>query len=110
VDKADTELIFPPRVIPVLRDLRGDFWKDLVDEVVQSEDIEINRLAFVLLMARMGGCASCHSDSFRAMRGCTQCSKQTIRRYRGTDEELNDLFLEARQDMEAFMKNNEDEV
>jgi hypothetical protein len=29
----DTELIFPNRVIPALRDLRGATWRKLVDKV-----------------------------------------------------------------------------
>ena len=51
-------------------------------------------------MIRLGGCTSCQSDSFRALRGCTQCAYQTIRRFRGSDEELITLFNESRNDVQ----------
>lgn len=96
---ADTELLFPSRVIETLRSLRGDTWRDLVDRVNSLEPDNVDHLAFVLMMIRLGGCVSCNADSFRAMRGCTQCARQTIRRFRGTDQDLVDLFTEARQDV-----------
>lgn len=96
----DTDLLFPPRAIPSLRNLRGDEWRNLADNVLSSPTTDTMRLAFILLMVRMGGCTSCHSDSYRAMRGCTHCSQQTIRRFRGSDKELLDLFEQARKDIE----------
>jgi hypothetical protein len=91
----DTDLIFPPRVIPSLRELRGNEWERLIDIVENAELTDENRLAFVLLMVKMGGCTSCHSDSYRAIRGCTHCSQQTIRRFRGSDQELIGLYTQA---------------
>jgi hypothetical protein len=103
----DTEVLFPPRVIPHLRSLRGDPWQALVDQVSTLDGISVDRLAFVLLMVRLGGCTSCQSDSFRAMRGCTQCAMQTIRRYRGSDEELLKGYREAKQDVDRYLKKRE---
>lgn len=95
----DTDVLFPPRLIPLLRDLRGDGWRELVTEVTRAEPLEVNRLALVLLMVRLGGCVNCSIDSYRAMRGCTQCAIQTLRRYRGNDRELVKEFETARQDV-----------
>jgi hypothetical protein len=100
---SDTELLFPPRVIPSLRELRDDSWKNLVDNSLQQPPDGMIRLAFVLLMVRLAGCTTCHADSFRAMRGCTQCAIQTVRRYRGNDQDLMGLFNLARQDIEKFI-------
>ena len=99
----DTDLLFPPRVIHTLRDLRTDLWRNLVDRVAQEETTNIDRMAFVLLMIRLGGCTSCHADSFRALRGCTQCAYQTVRRFRGTDEELMEMFDMAKVDIEGYL-------
>jgi hypothetical protein len=101
---SDTELLFPPRVIPSLRALRGESWRELVDNSLQQPPAGLDRLAFVLLMVRLAGCATCHADSFRAMRGCTECAVQTIRRYRGSDQDLQSLYSLARQDIEKFMR------
>jgi hypothetical protein len=99
----DTDLLFPPRVIPSLRELRGIEWDNLIESVINLEKTDLKRLAFVLLMVKMGGCNSCHSDSYRAIRGCTHCSQQTIRRFRGSDHELIDLFNQAVEEIKAHL-------
>jgi hypothetical protein len=96
---SDTELLFPLRVIPELRELRGPVWRDLVDQVSAPNADPSDQQAFVLIMVRMGGCVPCNADSFRAMRGCTQCARQTIRRYKGTDQDLVNQFLAARKEV-----------
>jgi hypothetical protein len=101
---SDTELLFPPRVIPALRNLRGDLWQKLVDHLAQQESASLDLIAFVLLMARLGGCGSCNADSYRALKGCTHCAQQTVRRYRGSDQELKDMYLEARHDAEQYLR------
>lgn len=98
----DTELIFPNRVISDLRDLRGAAWRKLVDKVSAQEVDSPDQVAFVLMMARVDGCMTCNSDSFRAMKGCTQCAQDTIRRFRGDDKELLALYKEAREDVEEM--------
>jgi hypothetical protein len=62
------------------------------------------RLAFVLLMVRLGGCTTCQADSFRAMRGCTQCASQTIRRYRGSDDDLLKGFQDAKAEVGRYLQ------
>lgn len=101
---ADTELLFPSRVISSLRNLRGDAWRDLVDRVDALPQDSVDHLAFVYMMVRLGGCVSCNADSFRAMRGCTQCARQTIRRYRGSDQELIAQYQQARQEVETQLQ------
>lgn len=103
---SDTELLFPARVISGLRDLRHECWAELVDKVGKKDINDVEYMAFVLMMVRLGGCLSCNADSFRAMRGCTQCARQTIRRYRGSDEDLCGLFTEARKESVAYLEKN----
>jgi hypothetical protein len=100
----DTELLFPPRVIQALLNLRGEGWNELVSRTMQDQANEKDRLAFVLLMVRLGGCTSCTADSFRAMRGCTQCARQTVRRFRGSDLDLLDQFDHARQEIDRYLE------
>lgn len=100
----DTDLLFPPRLIPVLRNLRGECWRELVDAVSLEEPTSLDRLAFELFMIRLGGCTSCHADSFRALRGCTICAQQTLQRFRGSDQELLVLYGEARGTMEQYLE------
>ncbi len=86
--QADTEILFPMRVAPHLRDLRGGEWGKLVDKVCTVPEGSISSLAFNLLLIRIASCISCHTHSYRAMRGCTTCAIQAVRRYEGTDQEL----------------------
>lgn len=97
-----TELLFPPHLIPDLRDLRGEKWRDLVAYVACLPETHPDTLAFCLMMIRLNACLGCVSGSYRFMRGCELCAQQTIARYQGTDEELLDLFEQARQDLERY--------
>jgi hypothetical protein len=99
----DIEMVFPPRIIPSLRDVRGEVWENLIDQIVQKTDSGIDRIAFVLIMVRLAGCLSCQADSFRAMRGCFYCSSQTIKRFRGSDQDLQNMFILARDEVKGYI-------
>jgi hypothetical protein len=102
--QSDTEILFPMRVTPNLRNLRGEAWQRLVERVLTEQDASLNQLAFSLLLVRLSSCLTCHTDSYRAMRGCTICATQVIRRYKGEDAELIALFEQARQDVSKFLR------
>jgi hypothetical protein len=99
----DTDLLFPERVIPALRGLRGTGWQGLVARVEAAGPESVERLAFSLLMVRLDGCAVCNADSYRAMQGCTACSRQAVRRLRGSDEDLKSLYQAAKADVETYL-------
>jgi hypothetical protein len=96
------ELMFPPSVIPQLRDQRGPEWQKLVNRVLDLEEDHPEVLAFVLMMIRLDGCMECETDSYRAMRGCGNCASQTLRRLKVPDRELLKQYKTALKDVEAF--------
>jgi hypothetical protein len=98
------DLLFPSRAIEPLRKLRGDRWENLVSSLIEMEPTSLERIAFVLFMVRLGGCTTCQSDSFRAMRGCVLCSSTTIKRYKGSDQNLITLYNEAMKDINRHFK------
>jgi hypothetical protein len=98
------DLLFPSRAIEALWKLRGEQWENLIGNLIDLEPMNLDRIAFVLFMVRIGGCATCQSDSFRAMRGCILCSSTTIKRYKGNDQNLIDLYYEAKKDVSEYMK------
>jgi hypothetical protein len=100
----DTDLLFPPRVLPALRDLRGAAWQDLVTSVIDSGPDSSALMAFVLMMARMNNCGTCNADSYRAMNGCTVCAKQSLKRFHESDEMLAKLYELARGEVEQYLK------
>jgi hypothetical protein len=103
---SDTDLLFPPRVIPDLKDCRGRAWRKIVKRAIAAEDDSYEKLAFLLIMVRLNGCASCSADSFRAMQGCTVCAKQSLKRFRGTDDELTALYNQAVPEVEQYFEKN----
>jgi uncharacterized damage-inducible protein DinB len=104
----NNELMFPNYVIPMLRDMRGPEWRDLVDRVADLSDDNPEKLAFVLMMMRLNGCLDCETDSYRAMRGCALCATQTLRRFKESDEELLKAYDEALADVREFLTEQED--
>ncbi|MBI4769883.1 MAG: hypothetical protein HY784_05565 [Chloroflexi bacterium] len=101
--QSDAEMLFPSRVIPHLRALRGPVWQALIDRLSGAGEGDEDDLAFGLMMIRLDGCLTCHADSYRAMRGCTTCAQQTIARFKGSDEELLQRFDWARRDVLCYL-------
>jgi hypothetical protein len=99
----NTEIMFPPSVIPALRDAAGPGWRSLVDTVARLDDTHPESLALSLMMIRLDGCLACEIDSFRAMRGCTACALQTLRRHRNHERELLRLYQAALGDVRAYL-------
>ncbi len=95
-----TELLFPPHLIPDLKDLRGEEWRELVEQIASLPETQPEVLAFCLMMIRLNACLGCVSGSYRFMRGCELCAQQTIARFQGTDEELIALYYQAKEDLE----------
>jgi hypothetical protein len=98
----DAEILFPARVVPLLRNLRGPEWQRLVDEIMQHEAGSQEEQAFSLMMIRLDGCLTCHADSYRAMRGCTLCAQQTITRFKGSDSDLVAAYEQALADLDHW--------
>ena len=105
-----TELLFPPHLIPDLKDLRGPEWRELVEYIISLPETHQDTLAFCLMMIRLNACMGCVSGSYRFMRGCELCSQQTIARYQGTDEELIAQFYQAREDLANYKEGEIDLV
>ncbi|HEY43097.1 MAG TPA: hypothetical protein G4O11_03860 [Anaerolineae bacterium] len=100
---ADNELLFPPYVVPRLRNSRGETWQKLVDRVVLLPQDDPESLGFSLLMIHLNGCLRCETDSYRAMRGCTACARQTLRRYKEPDQELVERYELALEEIQAYL-------
>ncbi|MBI4771552.1 MAG: hypothetical protein HY784_14360 [Chloroflexi bacterium] len=101
---AANQLLFPPEVIPVLGELRGGAWRELVRRVSLLPETHPESLAFTLMMIRLDGCMECETDSFRAMRGCEACALQTIRRFKRSDDDLLARYQAALRDVIGFLQ------
>ncbi len=99
-----TEILFPPKAIPQLRDACGPEWRRLVERVAELDEAHPESLAFTLMMIRLDGCLDCETDSFRAMRGCALCALQTLRKYRENEKELLKLYKDALKEVQGYLK------
>ncbi len=97
------ELLFPSRMIGVLRDVRGEAWRALVDEVRTKPATSTEHLGFVLMMTRLARCSTCTIDSQRAIRGCAFCARKAVERYKGDDEALLTEYRQACEEVRAFL-------
>ena len=104
MNNPDTELLFPMRVIPSLRDQRGEDWSNLVDQIITLPEWDFSKIAFSAMVMKLAGCMGCSADSFRALRGCTQCSKLVIKRCKGSDRDLLNLFLESKAEIKRILE------
>lgn len=103
----DSEILFPPRCIPELRDLRGPKWAELVDRVAALPDGHEDVLAFSLLMIDLASCLTCDLDSYRASLGCCTCAARTVSGFKGSDEEIIRQFEEAREQVREYLEGDE---
>ncbi len=94
------DLLFTPRLIPKLRDLRGTEWDAIIDYLADLPETHPDSLAFSLMMIKLGGCLPCEMDSYRAQRGCAACARQTILGFKGTDKQLIKRYEAAKQSFE----------
>jgi hypothetical protein len=104
MDETGVDLLFPPRLIPALRNLRGSAWQELISNLINREPLDRERIAFIVMMVHMSGCLSCQADSFKAMRGCTQCAILSIRRFRGSDQELLNRYADSVIEINKFFR------
>lgn len=103
----NAHLLFPPTAIPSVREARGALWQELVDSVLKTPPDSPEQTALLLVLARLNGCTTCNVDSYRALQGCPACARQALRRFRGSDEDLNDLYCSALQEVKHFLKQKE---
>ncbi len=90
------DLLFTPRLISRLRNLRGEEWAKLIDSLSNLPETHPEALAFCLMMIHLGSCLTCEMDSYRAQRGCAMCAQQTIISFKGNDKQLIKRYEHAR--------------
>ena len=100
----DSEILFPPRCIEQLGDLRGPKWQDLIRRVAQLPHNQDEVLAFGLLMIRLGSCLTCDLDSYRASLGCCTCARRTVSGYKEDDASLLELYEKALIEVKSFVE------
>lgn len=102
-----TEILYPPKVTPQLREACGEEWRQLVEHVSTLDEAHPENLAFTLTLIRLDGCLDCETDSFRAMRGCVACAQQNLRKYRKNEKEILKQYQAALKDVQQHLRATE---
>ena len=100
------EMLFPSHLIPQLRDLCEHEWRELVERIQPLPEAHPDRMAFVLMVIRLGGCVDCFGGSYKFMRGCAACARQTVMQFKGTDADLLKMYEKARKDMQRYLESH----
>jgi hypothetical protein len=100
----DSEILFPPRCIEQLGDLRGPKWQDLIRRVAKLPHNQDEVLAFGLLMIRLGSCLTCDLDSYRASLGCCTCARRTVSGYKEDDASLLELYEKSLIEVKSYVE------
>ncbi len=100
----DSEILFPPRCIEQLGDLRGPGWQELTRRVAQLPHNHEEVLAFGLLMIRLGSCLTCDLDSYRASLGCCTCARRTVSGFKDDDTSLLDLYDKSLLEVRGYLE------
>lgn len=98
------EILFPPKLILSLKELRGPEWAELVTQVARLPETHPDALAFCHMMIELDGCLNCYAGSYKFMRGCAACAKQTIMQYKGSDTELLMLYKASQKEIQNYLK------
>lgn len=96
------DLLFTPRLIPELRNLRGEDWVTFIDHLTKLPETDADVLAFAVMMIHLGGCLPCEMDSYRAQRGCASCARQTVLSFKGSDKQLMKRYEKAQRTVADF--------
>lgn len=102
----DSEILFPPRCIKNLRNLRGPEWRKLIDRILTLPNNHEELLAFGLLVIDESSCLTCSLDSYRASLGCCTCAQRSISGYKGSDEELLADYQKNLEKAREYASNN----
>lgn len=99
----DSEILFPPRCIPQLRNLRGPEWAKLIERIAKLPDSHEDVLALSLMIINMASCLTCDLDSYRASLGCCTCARRAVAGFKGSDQDLLRKFEETREEIRAYL-------
>lgn len=100
----DSEILFPPRCIEQLRDLRGPRWQRLVERIMRLPHNDTEVLAFGLLLIKLGSCLTCDLDSYRASLGCCTCARRTISGFKEDDDKLLGRYNEVLNNVHEYVR------
>ena len=101
--KDRTEFLFAHWAVPQLKELRGNRWRALVENIARRSETDPDSMAFALTMIRLNGCVNCNVHRYRERGGCAECSRFVLTILsKETEPSLLARFHAAQKEVSAF--------
>jgi len=98
------EILFPHSKVNGLKNLKGDEWRELVEEVAMLPETHPDALSFSYMMIKICDCLNCDLSSYKAALGCAACSQRTINALRDNDKQLLQRFKKSQKIIYDYLK------
>lgn len=98
------EILFPHSKVNGLKNLKGDDWKELVEEIAMLPETHPDALAFSHMMIKICDCLNCDLSSYKAALGCAACSQRTVNALRDNDKQLLQRFKKSQRIIYDYLR------
>lgn len=101
--RGNNEWMFPLSATPLLREARGDEWRELTNYVESLDEEHEDSLAFALMMVKICGCLNCQPGGYKLSLGCGTCAFRAAANLKGTDHQVLRRYRAAREEVNCFL-------
>jgi hypothetical protein len=105
--RGNNEWMFPVSATPLIREARGDEWRELTEYVESLDEEHEDSLAFTLMMVKICGCLSCQPGGYKLSLGCSTCAFRASANLKGSDNQVLRRYQAAREEVRTFLSERE---
>ena len=105
----NTEFLFPHRSIADLKGLHDPEWDVTIQRIAALPEMDLDSLAFTLMMVELCQCTSCNMGSYKASIGCSGCGQRAIVASGNGDSRWMEQLAAAREKVAAYLAGRERE-
>jgi hypothetical protein len=105
----NSEFLFPHRSIADLQGLHDEAWDTTIQRIAALPEMDLDSLAFTLMMIRLCQCTNCNMGSYKASIGCSACGQRAIMANGNGDSRWMEHLAAARAEVTAYLDRLEGE-
>jgi hypothetical protein len=99
----NSEFLFPHRSIAGLKGLHGQDWDATIQRIATLPEMDLDSLAFSLMMVQLCQCTNCSMGSYKASLGCTACAQRAVAASGNGDSRWMEHLEAARAEITAYL-------
>jgi hypothetical protein len=105
----NSEFLFPHRSIADLKGLHDHEWDATIQHIAALPEMDLDSLAFTLMMVQLCQCTSCNMGSYKASIGCSACGQRAIVANGNGDGRWKEQLEAARAKVAAYLAGRDGE-